>query len=69
LKWKRKLRKYGSVDYIWAGIGSGSEFPRECLIKKHERGMITKIATYTLKEIKNVKMRDREFGKRKEKKK
>lgn len=52
-----------TIEYIWAGIGSKSDMPAECIIKKHERGWITEIASYILKEVKQVKMRDKEFGK------
>lgn len=53
-----------TIDYVYGGIGSGTDMPEECVIKKHERGFITQIATYTLKEVKNVRMRDRNFGKK-----
>jgi hypothetical protein len=42
---------------VWGGIGSGSDMPLECIIKKIERGFITEIATYTLSQRKKVKMR------------
>jgi len=47
-----------TVDYIWPGIGGG-DMPLECIIKKHERGYVTKIATYVKKEEKEVQIRER----------
>jgi len=53
-----------TIEYIWGGIGSKTDMPIECIIKKHERGMITEIGTYELKEVKQVKMRERQIEKR-----
>lgn len=44
---------------VWGGIGSGSDLPVEVIIKRHQRGMITEIATYKLADSKKVKMRER----------
>lgn len=52
-----------TIDYIYGGIGS-DEMPVECIIKKHERGYVTKIATYVLKEVEEVKMRERKIVKK-----
>ena len=53
-----------TIDYIFGGIGAG-DMPLECVIKKHERGFVTKIATYTKTEEVEVKMRERRIAKRK----
>jgi len=53
-----------TIDYIFGGIGGG-DMPLECVIKKHERGYITKIATYTKKEEVEVQMREKRSVKRK----
>lgn len=53
-----------TVDYVWGGIGSGSDMPKEVIIKKNERGYITEIATYTLEGIRKVKMRERKIVKK-----
>ena len=47
-----------TIDYVWGGIGS-SDMPKECVIKKHEGGYITKIATYELKTVDKVNIRER----------
>lgn len=52
-----------TIEYVWGGIGSQTDMPIECIIKKHERGMITEIGTYVLKEVKKVQMRERQIGK------
>jgi len=49
---------YLTIEYIYGGIGS-SEMPLECIVKKHEKGIVTKIATYTKQEEKKVNMRDK----------
>lgn len=51
---------------VWGGIGSGSDMPVECIIKKMERGYITEIAVYVLKDLKKgLKMRVKTFGEKK----
>ncbi len=47
-----------TIDYIWSGIG-GEEMPLECIIKKHVRGFITKIAVYERKNVQEVKIREK----------
>lgn len=51
-----------TIDYIWGGIGGG-DMPAECVIKKHERGYVTKIAVYLKKEEKEVLLRERKIEK------
>jgi len=48
-----------TFEPIWGGIGSGTDMPAEVVIKKHERGFITEIATYVLDNRKKVRMRER----------
>lgn len=43
---------------VWGGIGSGSDIPVECIIKKHERGMITEVAVYKLESRKKVRIKE-----------
>ena len=47
------------IEYIYGGIGSKSDMPSECIIKKHERGYVTEIATYERTSLKKVKFRER----------
>lgn len=47
-----------TIEYVWGGIGSG-EMPLECIVKKHTKGVIKKIATYTKQEEKEVNIRDK----------
>jgi len=47
-----------TIDYIFGGIGGG-EMPHECIIKKHERGRITKIATYKKVEVRDVNIMEK----------
>lgn len=55
-----------TIEYIWGGIGSGTDMPLECLIKKIERGYVTEIATYERKSIKKVKMKMRRIEEKKD---
>jgi len=48
-----------TFEPVWGGIGSGTDMPVEVIIKKHERGFITEIASYTLDNRKKVRMRER----------
>lgn len=44
---------------IWGGIGSESDFPQEILLKRHERGFVTEIATYKKESIDKVHIREK----------
>ena len=48
-----------SIDYVFGGIGDESGLPIECIIKRRERGFVTKIATYKRSEVKDTYYRER----------
>lgn len=56
-----------TIEYVWGGIGEQSDFPVECVIKQQKRGIITKIASYELKEITPAEIRARKVEKKKKK--
>jgi len=47
---------YMTLDYVNV---LGQEMPAEVIVKKHEGGWVIRIASYSLKEVKEVKMREK----------
>jgi len=46
-----------TIEYIYGGIGSETDMPIECIIKKNERGFITEIGTYKLENVVKVNIK------------